>query len=373
MPRELYIARPLDLFADDSAVARRALAGELVTILPKGKFYRWDEACDVTDEVLQEFVANWNNRTERGLRQSRLAVDIDHNGKAVGWYEDIVALPDGLGARFSWTENGRQSLRNGEYAYFSPTIYWQMRDRVTNEIVHNQVAGGALTNYPYFGDATALYDARQRGGITMAENLQPTADSNMLQQFWTWVTRQAANASDPDAPPSMQLPEGFGEMQAQMEEYGQRLVELNDRLGEVTGERDNYRQQVENLSTRLGSVQDARESERFNVMAETYAHLPVAIPDLATELRWLHNADRDDDQPHARFFTELLRKANSQFTAAFSERGVAHGSTDIMQSVNAAVDEYMQQHTGADYSTALSAVMRERPDLYQQYRNEQGG
>jgi hypothetical protein len=370
---KVYIAKPLYLFANDSAVARRALAGEPITILPSGKFYRWDEEFDVTDEVLAEFVENWEKRAERGIRQTRLAVDVDHDGKAVGWYESITATPDGLAATFSWNESGQRSLENGEYAYFSPTIWWQMRDRVTNEMIRHQIAGGALTNYPYFGDATALYSARQQGGITMAENLQPAGDS-MLQQFWAWVTKQAANASDPDAPPmSAPPPEGFSEMQAQMEEYGQRLADLNDRLETVTGERDDYRQQVENLSTRLTSVQDARESEHFNVMAETYAHLPVALPDLAGHLRWLYSADREDEQPHASFFAEVLRKADAQFAAAFAEQGVARGSTNTLKTVEAAVAQYMQEHAGTDYETALSTVMRERPDLYQAYQREQQG
>lgn len=375
MRGDKYVIKPLDLYADDGAVAKRALAGEVITILPKETFYRYGERIDVTDEVISDFVDHWQNRSEIGLRRSRLAVDLDHNGGAVGWYEDIVALPNGLGARFSWTSKGRDALESGEYAYFSPTVYWEVRDRKTNRWVYNQIGGGALTNYPFFGDSTALYSerVRQQGGITMAENLQPAGDG-MLQQFWAWVTKQAANASDPDAPPmSAPPPEGFSEMQAQMDEYGQRLAELNERLETVTGERDDYRQQVENLSTRLTSVQDARESERFNVMAETYAHLPVALPDLAGHLRWLYSADREDEQPHASFFAEVLRKADAQFAAAFAEQGVARGSTDTLKTVEAAVAQYMQEHAGTDYETALGAVMRERPDLYQAYQREQKG
>lgn len=147
----------VDLFAEDGAVAARALRGEPVLILPVGTFHRAGQARVVDAGVVQEFADNFQQRATRGIRRSRLAVDVDHNGRAVGWYKDVQATPAGVMATFEWTAQGRRALQAGEYAYFSPTVYWEQVDRVTGEPVTNQLAGGAITNYPFFGDATALY------------------------------------------------------------------------------------------------------------------------------------------------------------------------------------------------------------------------
>lgn len=152
----------VDLFADDGEVAARVLAGDPVCILPLGKFWRGGRDRDVTPDVIAEFVDNWEHRADRGIRRNRLAIDVDHDGRARGWYKDVILLEgQGLGATFAWNRTGRQALEGGEFAYFSPTIYWQVRDRVTNSVVHNQLGGGALTNYPFFGEATALFSLRE--------------------------------------------------------------------------------------------------------------------------------------------------------------------------------------------------------------------
>jgi hypothetical protein len=159
----------VDFFAEDGAVAARALAGEPVLILPVGTFHRGDQARVVDAGVVQEFADNFAARASRGIRRSRLAVDVDHNGRAVGWYRDVQATPAGVAASFEWTAQGRRALQAGEYAYFSPTIFWELQDRVTGEPVKHQLAGGAITNYPFFGDATALYSDAAEFAVVKSE------------------------------------------------------------------------------------------------------------------------------------------------------------------------------------------------------------
>ncbi len=153
----------VDLFAvvpgavDGETVAARALAGEPIVVIPRGVFHRDGKARNIGDQEIAQFIDNWNHRMERGIRRSQLAVDTDHNGRAVGWYKSVEEMAEGVGSSFRWTSKGRQALEDAEFAYFSPTIYWRLVDRVTNEPVHNQLGGGALTNYPFFGEATALF------------------------------------------------------------------------------------------------------------------------------------------------------------------------------------------------------------------------
>ena len=155
----------LDLYGSidgtvDDNVARQALRGQVVKVLPMELFYdHWGDTKNVTPRVIEEFVDHWDRRLEVGIRRSRLAVDDDHSGRALGWYKSVVALPDGLGASFLWNQSGRTALEGGEFAYFSPSIFWEIRDRVTGEMVRHQLGGGALTNYPYFGEETSLYSS----------------------------------------------------------------------------------------------------------------------------------------------------------------------------------------------------------------------
>jgi len=159
----------VDLFADvgegEGSVAQRVLAGEPICILPLGKFWRGGQARDITEAVITEFVENYEKRGERGIRRKRLAVAVGHDRRGRGWYKDVMPIDgQGLGATFTWNRKGRQALEDGEFAYFSPTVYWRVRDRVTNDEVRNQLGGGALTNYPFFGEATALFSLRELSG-----------------------------------------------------------------------------------------------------------------------------------------------------------------------------------------------------------------
>jgi len=149
----------VDLFSasNDGSAAERVLRGDPIVVIPKVTFTRGGEVRSIDDQVVAEFVDNYEHRLERGIRRSRVAVDVDHDGKAVGWYRDVMVLPGGVGATFQFTKRGREALESGEYAYFSPTVYWNMQDGITGKPVRNQIAGGAITNYPFFGEETALF------------------------------------------------------------------------------------------------------------------------------------------------------------------------------------------------------------------------
>ncbi|NIV35259.1 MAG: hypothetical protein GWN58_39130, partial [Anaerolineae bacterium] len=79
-------------------------------------------ARNVDDQAVDQFVANYRDRLNRGLRRSRLAVDQDHNGRALGWYRDVMAMPEGVGSTFDWNRAGREALEANEFAYFSATV-----------------------------------------------------------------------------------------------------------------------------------------------------------------------------------------------------------------------------------------------------------
>ncbi|MBN1876717.1 MAG: hypothetical protein JXA33_21000 [Anaerolineae bacterium] len=154
-----------DLLATGSAVARRALIGEPILIYPTGQHHRPDlwtgevRTWTVDEAVVAQLVDNYTHREERGIRQTRLPVNEDHGSRALGWFKDVVALPGGLGATFTWNCKGREALEAGEFAYFSAEIYDELIDRVTGQPVRNQLAGESLCPA---GIPKAVVSARQR-------------------------------------------------------------------------------------------------------------------------------------------------------------------------------------------------------------------
>jgi hypothetical protein len=380
----------IELFSD-AAVAQRALAGEPILVVPKGTFHRRGRKFKVNDATIEDFVHNWHHREERGIRRSRVAVDRDHDRAAVGWYDNVLPLDAGLGAQFSWNEEGRQDLEAGRYAYFSPTIAWAIEDPVTGEIVENQVAGGALTNYPFFGEATALYarrvsptdgpkiwyfvDApagREDTEVTMPEiTISGEGADGLLNGLFSRVLGGGGTNPQGD-PPNTGEPVDLDALRAELrDEFSGQIETLESRLED---ERAEHAQEVENLQTRLAAVSHARESERFTRMAEGFSHLPVSTDGLAGHLMWLHSVDETEEGDHVSFFTDLLKQANERFSEAFEEQPVGGGAVQtVTGEVAALVDDYQAEHPNADYETALQAVFAQNQGLYERYSEQVRG
>lgn len=445
----------VDLFAEDNAA--RALAGEAVLAIPAGVMHRMGKTRTITPEIVAEFAENFGQRSARGIRRSRLAVDVNHEGGAVGWYKNVQAAPEGVMASFTWTQRGREILEAGEYAYFSALVYWEHTDRVTGDVINNQLAGGALTNYPFFGEATALYSLRE--GETLAV-MKREGDAALPARAYlvvedpekvgTWhlpVYSWQGGALKPDhgrmsaAKAALTSPGGhrdkryqgpqkeaattklralyekeglefnqggkmaedentevltdaqvqnsllafFGRLfKAQRESdptpdnteqlatFAARVESLSAQVATLEGEKEARATEVVDLGAALEAAQLARATERFAVLAEGFAYLPVATGDLAGQLQWLAGVDGEDKAPHVAFFTELLRKADAQFAEAFEALGgrgrALEGSP--LQVINQLVAAYQADHQGVAYAAALKAVLQEHPQIYQEYMDE---
>ncbi|MGD8450699.1 MAG: phage protease [Phycisphaerae bacterium] len=76
---------------------------------------------------------------------------------AAGWIGRIEARPDGLwAADVEWTAAAAEALRRGEYAYFSPVIYWGDRNHGTLD----SLGPIALTNDPSMTNVEPLVATR---------------------------------------------------------------------------------------------------------------------------------------------------------------------------------------------------------------------
>ena len=351
----------------DAAVAGRALAGEPILVFPYGRHYREGfegvYAFEVTPEVVAQAVENFARREERGVRQALLPVNEDHtSSRALGWFMDVVALPEGLGAAFSWNRRGREALEGGEFAYFSLEFAWEMVDRATGQVVTNQVVGGALTNYPFFGQAAALMSRNQQQEVGMAEALETVrAERDGLLSLIRGLFGRVTPAGGGTEPAN--TPGADDALQA-------RVAAMERDLHAVQSERDAYRTQLAEVGTSLSAVTEARAREHFaQVVRERFSHLPAPLEQLAGAVRWLEETGGE----HAQVVLAVLSAADGQFAQAFKERGVQpQGLVTIHARVDALVAQYQAAHPGVDSAEALRGVMREHPDVYEAYRAEVG-
>lgn len=110
----------------------------------------------VNEKTLQQVKENF----DENIRGVRLAVDENHEPghKALGWFEELELRNDDkeLFAEIKLTKKGAEILTDGLYRYFSPEIFFSMKDDETGKVIKNLLVGGAFTNRPFFKSMAPL-------------------------------------------------------------------------------------------------------------------------------------------------------------------------------------------------------------------------
>jgi len=104
---------------------------------------------------LQEFVDNFNSRA---FGQD-LALDLEHGYSAEGapgWFQSLRTDGQALYASIEWTDLGEKLLGLKRFRYFSPEYYFTYKRSSDGRRFRNVLAGGALTNRPFFKELTPL-------------------------------------------------------------------------------------------------------------------------------------------------------------------------------------------------------------------------
>ena len=367
---ELFNLPVIGLF--EEGVADRALRGEVIEIIPRGDWFdHYGVERHITQDVIDEFADNWNNRLTRGIRRSRLAVDVGHDERARGWYRQVVALPPpkGVGASFAWNKNGRRALEENEFAYFSPTVYWRLQDHISGETVENQIGGGALTNYPYFGEVTSLYQRQtltdsNKGDLNMSE---PFDQEAVVEQVSESVVQKFRNMFGGEDQPPADNGAAVEAIQAQLEQVNSTLETLQ--ASAVTAQ-TTYQTEIAELNEELDTQRASARVERFMTVAgSSFDHLPVATSDLAEVLNWVEGVDDSEDKARYTLLHDLLSKADESFNAQFTSLGIGGPAVvgTAAQTLSGKIEKYMEEHEGVEYDAAQAAVIQANPELYARY------
>jgi len=397
--------RVIDLFMAD-----KVLAGEPVRILPISTdgeaFWRWGRELEITPEIAAALVANFEKRASVGAHQTNLPLNIEHvdtQGK-IGIYESVVLQEDGVYATFDLTEKGRKLLEDGDFDYLSPEIIFDMVDTHTGEDVGPYFVGCAVTNYPFFGDATAMFSREagehfEEAGPGPAEggwlsqsslfNLVKQAISaamgtnvpgEVLETTMEGDTMGANNSEPTDG--QLQIPEEFTNRMAQLESQAETFrAAIEERDARIEAQQG----QIEAQEGQIAELNVSRLRERFSRQADGLPHVGAEREGLVDELVWLHGADTSEGQQHFTYWSNVLstmEKAMADSEAFRSAGSPGHSQTagvsplsQFDKLVAAAAEEQgiVAKKGDANYARLAMEVAEANPDLYTRHVNQVRG
>lgn len=113
---------------------------------------------ELNDKVFKEIIANFKATANR-----RVAIDFEHASEmgategaipergapAQGWIVDMKIEGGNLWGLVEWGALAREYILDGKYAFFSPAIRFNARDRVTGANIGARMTSGAMTNNPF--------------------------------------------------------------------------------------------------------------------------------------------------------------------------------------------------------------------------------
>lgn len=393
--------RIIDLF-----MASKVLAGEPVRILPflEDGYFRWGEKqAPITPEDAATILSNFEARLTSGIYQNNLPLNIEHGVEAgkIGTIAELLIGDDGLYAKLALTDKGKQLLEDDSFDYLSPEIAWDLEDVKTGVSIGPAVVGLAATNYPFFGEATAMFsrEAHERFEAGEPPVAPDTEEGNVSTQTLFAVVRSALqsvlggsplnpegegpqNQTEVENMPEqeegtgegMQIPEAFttrlAEMENQIEQFSQTLVE---RDGQITAQQE----VIDGQRTQLGDLQSSRLRERFTRQVETLSHVGAENEGLVDQLLWLHSADGSEEREHFSYWTNLLSTVEQVMadSAAFQDvgqpghrqGGSAYTRFAALVQETASERNLVVSEGDANYAQILMEVAEANPDLYNEH------
>lgn len=392
-------SRIVDLFMAD-----KVLAGEPVRLLPflSEGYWRWGTMQPPIDQdVAEELVANWDRRGEAGFHTTMVPLNVEHvdtEGK-IGNIANLQVGDDGLYATFDLTDKGQQRLADGEFDYLSPEIVWETKDVRTGDSVGAFLVGAAVTNYPFFGDDTAMFSREagehleahppltgedlEKGGalsFTQLGDLIGSLFRAALNGGREVETREETTMSDQQQQDGgMQIPEEFrtqlSDMQAQIDQFSADLADRDQTI----------QAQAETMTAQEGRITEltsSRQRERFSRQVESFSHLGAENEGLVDELMWLHDADQSEKREHFAYWSNLLATMEGALadSAAFQDIGTPAGRTSgngtAASKFNALIEQRAQDEDlvvsegDENWVRIAEEIVAANPELYNQYLDQ---
>lgn len=389
--------------------ATKVLSGEPVCLIPlmESGYHRGGLKREpITQDILAALAVNFEQRAESGYYIEQLPLNIEHDevGGAIGSIQSVEVRDDGMYALFDLTPKGKEKLEEGGFSYLSPEIRWHTEDVVSGADIGPTLAGAAATNYPFWGDRTAMYSDRAIDKLGKDYPMEMRFAGKMgelVEQFRALVTRVTASfeggdssnddgddSSDPhvsddpqDSQQEVTMPgtEETGNEMVIPQEYLDRMTALEEaaeQYGQQVQERD---ETIQGQRQEIDALNLARTRDRFTARAEGFTAIGTENGDLASQLTWLYLVDQTDEREHFSYFDGLLETLDTALgeSAAFTEQGRV-GEQQVQAEAFARIDGLVaklakergvEAPVGSEQYGALTLeVLRANPELYDEHR-----
>jgi phage I-like protein len=381
-----YVTDVGDIKFDDDTLS------SWIQLMPLGSYkHVLHGQIDITPDKVKKFEDNFR----KNVRGIPLDVDYDHkahDGKAAGWIQDIQDRGlDGLWGLVKWTQPAYQSLKAGEYKYFSPEFQdeWEHPQEGTFE---NVLFGGAITNRPFLKDIQPInlhevIRASEGGPVVdpkkLREMLGLKEDATEEEVATALATAAAAtNKPDPATPPTPPAPTppapapsepapGSGDpgtppaptpQPAQLSDTA-TVKQLTETVAVMQKQLDEQAAARRLSEVKLGFSQ-MTEGKKFA--------LAPAVVNKAQQLTVQLSEDKGNT------FMGLLKEILDGGLIELGERGgrpdPASGNADPRKVLDDLVTKKLTETDGKlQYVDALELVYAENPSLYESYRQGQLG
>ena len=334
----------------------------------------------ITPERVKRFAENVNNK----VRGQDLDIDYDHkarDGRAAGWIIAAENRDGDLYLNIDWTTAAKEAIKNKEYRYFSPELSDEWEDPRTSKKYQDVLAGGALTNRPFFKQLAALnfaeFNDYDDDPVTILMNtLGWTQDE--ASKLYTFSDNATATWPWRNTPPPVNDPK-----EAKLDPK---------KLAEILGLKDEEDEakllsEVKNLKTfhddKASEEEKAKKfaetypeeakqlTELREINAKTYADTTIkslnekGIPPVVNDK--LKEAILDGDSAK---FSEVLEEVAKAGVVKYEEGGAGGGgneNSDVNDNpeaqIHAKAQEFMEKDDKLKYSEAVKKAQIENPEL----------
>lgn len=164
------------LFSAGPAIKLNGKKLNEVPVAVRGTWVKDGRRFSITGQDLQNMVQNFDKR-----KNEMLVIDYEHASEqpqvaqggpvpAAGWIHGLLVdtgfgsrcesggarEPELLKALVEWTPEAKELIRSGQYRFFSPSVDWGARDKLTGEPQGATLTSGALTNHPFLEELPPL-------------------------------------------------------------------------------------------------------------------------------------------------------------------------------------------------------------------------
>jgi len=383
-----YVTDVGDIKFDDATLS------SWIQLMPLGSYnHVLHGQINITPQKVQKFVENFR----KNVRGIKLDVDYDHkahDGKAAGWIEDIQDRGfDGLWGRVKWTQPAYQSLKAGEYQYFSPEFQDEWEHPQTSEVHQDVLFGGAITNRPFLKDIQPI----NLHEVIRASEGGPVVDPKKLRQMLglkedateeevEQALAKAASAStgepDPATPPPAPTPPAQppGDPAPGSGDPATPPAPTPPKEPVLASETAVVKQLTEQMATMQKQLDEQAAARRLSEVKLGFAQmtegkkfaLAPAVMNKAQQI----TVQLSEDKGNA--FMGLLKEILDGGLVELGERGgrpnPAAGNADPRMMLDNLVTKKLSESNGKlQYVDALELVYAENPSLYESYRQGQLG